>query len=81
MRRFRIFANTLGEASRLFQDRLQQSPELRNWWRQQQKGNGPKLEDVLNRVKTFSSYLGDEIVIAVGKDRDNLHAPVMLGEE
>jgi hypothetical protein len=30
-------ANTLGEASRLFQDRLQQSPALRNWWKQQQK--------------------------------------------
>lgn len=59
--------NTLGEASQLFEDRLQQSPELRNWWAQQQKGNGPKLEDVLNQLKTFSSYLGDEVDIAVSK--------------
>jgi hypothetical protein len=72
--------NTLGEASRLFQDRLQQSPELRNWWKQQQKGSGPKLEDVLNQVKTFSSYLGDEIVFAVGKDGANYTAPVLLAK-
>jgi hypothetical protein len=73
-------ANTLGEASQLFQDRLQQSPELRNWWKQQQKGNGPKLEDVLNQVKTFSSYLGDEIVFAVGKDGQTYTAPVVLAK-
>lgn len=60
--------NTLSETSRLFQERLQQSPALRNWWRQQQKGSGPKLEDVLDQVKTFSSYLGDEIVFAAGKN-------------
>ena len=73
-------SNTLGEASRIFQDRLQQSPELRNWWKQQQKGNGPKLEDVLDQVKTFSSYLGDEIVFAVGKNGQTYSAPVVLAK-
>ena len=73
-------ANTLGEASRLFEERLRQSPELRNWWRQQQKGNGPKLEDVLNEIKTFSSYLGDEIVFAVAKDGTTYTAPVVLAK-
>src|ERR1700723_864777 len=57
-------ANTLGEASRIFRDRLQQSPALRDWWLQQQKGSGRKLEDVLNQVRTFNSYLGGEIVFA-----------------
>src|SRR5271165_4346122 len=72
--------NTLGEATQLFQERLQQSPELRNWWKQQQKGKGPKLEDVLNQVKTFSSYLGDEIVFAVAKDGTTYTAPVVLAK-
>ena len=72
--------NTIGEASRLFQDRLQQSPALRDWWKQQQKGKGPKLEDVLNQVKTFSSYLGDEVVFAVAKDGTNYSAPVVLAK-
>ena len=73
-------ANTLGEASQLFQDRLQQSPALRDWWKQQQKGNGPKPEDVLNQVKTFSSYLGDEIVFAVAKDGTEYSSPVVLAK-
>src|SRR5581483_5827073 len=71
-------ANTLGEAQRLLDDRLQQNPELRNWWHQQQKGNGPKLDDVLNEVKTFSSYLGDEVSFAIAKQGTNYSAPVVL---
>jgi hypothetical protein len=70
--------NTLGEASRLFEDRLQQSPELRNWWAQQQKGNGPKLQDMLNQFQTFSSYLGDEIAFAVSKTGADYSAAVVL---
>ncbi|MBZ5656967.1 MAG: FecR domain-containing protein [Acidobacteriia bacterium] len=71
-------ANTLEEATRLFQDRLQQSPALRNWWRQQQKGSSPKLADVLDHMKTFSSYLGDEIVFAAGKTGTTYTAPIVL---
>lgn len=71
-------SNTIGEATRLFDDRLQQSPELRAWWQQQRKGNGPKLDDVLNEFKTFSSYLGDEIVLAIAKQGTNYTAPVIL---
>jgi FecR protein/Putative zinc-finger/Protein of unknown function (DUF3352) len=73
-------SNTLGEARLLFEDRLRQSPELRNWFRQQQKGNGPKLEDVLDQVKSFSGYLGDEVVFAVGKDGANYTGPVVLAK-
>jgi hypothetical protein len=71
-------SDTIGEASQLFQDRLQQSPALRDWWKQQQKGNGPKLQEVLDEVKNFSSYLGDEVVIAVAKEGSTYSAPVIL---
>ena len=71
-------ANTIGEANRLFQDRLQQSAALRDWWKQQQKGNGPKLQDVLDEMKNFSSYLGDEVVVAVAKDGTTYSAPIIL---
>lgn len=71
-------ATTLGEASQIFQERLQQSPALRHWWRQQQKGSGLKIEDVVDQLKTFSSYLGDEIVFAVGKNGSTYGAPVVL---
>jgi hypothetical protein len=70
-------SNTLSEASRIIQDRLQQSPALRDWWKQQQKG-GPKLQDLLNQLQTFNSYLGDEIVFAAGKAGSEYSAPVVL---
>ena len=70
-------ANTIGEANRLFQDRLQQSPALRDWLKQQ-KGNGPRLQEVLDQVKNFSSYLGDEIVFAIGKEGTAYTAPVIF---
>ncbi|MFZ0733101.1 MAG: FecR domain-containing protein [Candidatus Sulfotelmatobacter sp.] len=70
-------SNTLSEASTIIQDRLQQSPALSDWWRQQQKG-GPKLQDLLNQLQTFSSYLGDEIVFAAGKTGSEYTAPVVL---
>jgi len=71
-------SNTLDEAGKLFHDRLRQSPALRDWWKQQQKGSGPKLEDVLNELKTFDSYLGDEIVLAAGKSGTTYTSPVIL---
>ncbi len=73
-------SNTLEEATRLFEDRLQQSPNLRAWWKQQQKGSGPKVEDVLAGVKTFSGYLGDEIVLAVSKNGSEYASPVVLAK-
>ena len=73
-------ADTLGEASQLFQERLQESPALRNWWKEQQRGKGPKLADVVEQLKTFSGYLGDEIVFAVAKDGPTYSAPVVLAK-
>ena len=69
---------TLGEASQIFQDRLQQSPALRSWWNEQQRGKGPKLTELMDQMKTFSSYLGDEVVFAVAKEGANNSAPIML---
>ncbi|MFZ0772584.1 MAG: FecR domain-containing protein [Candidatus Sulfotelmatobacter sp.] len=71
-------AATLGEASQVFQERLQQSPALRSWWREQQSGKGAKLGDVINQLKTFSGYLGDEIVFTVAKDGATYSAPLVL---
>jgi hypothetical protein len=73
-------AATLGEASQIFQDRLQQSPALQAWWKEQQRGKGPKLVDVMDQLKSFSSYLGEEIVFAVAKDGSTYSSPVMLAK-
>jgi hypothetical protein len=71
-------AATLGEASQLFQERLQQSPALRSWWREQRGEKGKELDKVIDQLKTLSSYLGDEIVFAVAKDGATSRAPVIL---
>jgi hypothetical protein len=71
---------TLGEASQLFEDRMRQSPALRSWWKEQQRGKGPKLADVVEQLKTFSSYLGDEIVFTVAKEGSTYSAPVVLAK-
>jgi hypothetical protein len=73
-------ANTLGEANRLFQDRLQQSAALREWWRSQQKGGGPTMDEMLSQLQKFSSYLGDEIVFAAGKNGTTYTPGVILAK-
>ena len=73
--------STLSEANRLFQDRLQQSPVLREWWTQNFGRNNRELQDVIGRLETFSSYLGDEVVVAIAKKgTDSYTAPVLLAD-
>ena len=73
--------NTLAEASRLFNERIQQSEVLREWWNEHQVKDRNTLDDTINRLRTFSSYLGDEVVLSIGTDRDGKYnAPLLLAE-
>jgi hypothetical protein len=70
---------TLGEAQRLFNDRLQQSDVLREWWAQQQEG--PKVQELVNSLRTFSNYLGNEIVLTIDSNGDGEYSrPMVLAE-
>jgi ferric-dicitrate binding protein FerR (iron transport regulator) len=72
---------TLSEGERVFEDRLQQSPVLRAWWKQQQRGHGEALQDMINKIETFSSYLGSEVVLAVAQNGSQSYAaPVLLAD-
>jgi ferric-dicitrate binding protein FerR (iron transport regulator) len=55
------------QANKLFQQELQESAVLRDWWQQVQAGkkNGPEFDEVINYVHDLSQYLGDEIVFSV----------------
>ena len=73
--------NTLSEARRLFEERMQQSEALREWWQQKRGVSGPKLDEIIDRVRTFSDYLGNEIALAVTMDRERgWAAPVVLAD-
>ncbi|HLJ14342.1 MAG TPA: FecR domain-containing protein [Bryobacteraceae bacterium] len=71
--------STLAEASRMFDERASQSEVLREWWTQQR---GVQLRQVMEKVQGVSSYLGDEIVLAVSPDASGhlRGAPVILAE-
>ncbi|HLW53198.1 MAG TPA: FecR domain-containing protein [Candidatus Angelobacter sp.] len=60
----------LGDAARqadqLFEQELQESPVLRQWWQQvQTHKHGPDLKEILSEVHALGAYLGNEIVFSV----------------
>ena len=70
--------STLTEANRLLQERIQQSAVLQAWWaRQQASGGAGKEPEVIDRLRSFSDYLGDEIVVAMTADQ---HSPLVVAE-
>jgi ferric-dicitrate binding protein FerR (iron transport regulator) len=70
--------STLAEANQLFQDRIQQSEVLQQWWKQKQaSGEAQKTEEMISRIQSFSQYLGDEVVIAMPAEHQS---PVLLAE-
>ena len=54
------------QANKLFQQELQESAVLREWWQQaQSKHDGPEFNEIINYVHDLGQYLGDEIVFSV----------------
>jgi hypothetical protein len=55
------------QANKLFQQELQESAVLREWWQQVQAGkkDGPEFDEIINYVHDLGQYLGDEIVFSV----------------
>jgi hypothetical protein len=73
--------NTLAEANRLFNERVQQSEVLREWWTQHQPQGPFTINDIVNRIRTFSSYLGNEVVLSIAGSRNGQYnPPVLLAE-
>jgi len=74
---------TLEEANRLFEERIQQSPVLKKWWDEQQASNQgrPVLREMVQKIRTVSGYLGDEVVLVITGDSDGTNTvPVLLAE-
>jgi ferric-dicitrate binding protein FerR (iron transport regulator) len=61
----------LSQANAIFQDQLNQSPELQQWWARGHKGNTEDLNALVGKIHSVSQYLGDEIVIAASGETDH----------
>jgi hypothetical protein len=68
----------LGEANRIFTDRLSESPLLAKWWTEHHPQDGPTLDDVVQQVRAFSDYLGDEVAVAITMDRNSKNATPLV---
>ncbi len=54
----------LNEANRIFQDQLQQSAVLREWWQKgHHQGDGMTFDQIVDKVHALSQYLGEEVVL------------------
>jgi len=74
--------STIAESQRILQERITQNPALREWWEKEQSGRrGPKMNEVMNTIREFGEYLGDEIAVSVSMDeKSEPGAPLVLAE-
>lgn len=57
------------QANQLFQQELQTSAVLNEWWRQaQSRRNGPDFNQIVDELHSLSQFVGDEIVFSVAID-------------
>ncbi len=80
-------APNLGEAMAdaydVFRQRMAQSPALQEWWNSHSDGpdGEAKMQRIVDEVRQFSDYLGEEIVIAASmKAEGGLGEPVVLAQ-
>jgi hypothetical protein len=53
----------LSQANAIFQNQLNQSPELQQWWAAGHAQNTDELNQFVGKIHDVSQYLGDEVVI------------------
>jgi hypothetical protein len=69
----------LGDAQRIFEDRLNQSQVLRDWWNAHQSPD--KVKQVFDTVQGFSQYLGNEVVMTMAQGGSNgFSGPLIMAE-
>ncbi len=68
------------QANKLFQQELQESAVLREWWQQAQaKHDGPEFDELISYVHDLGQYLGDEIVFSFAHD-GNSGEPLVVAQ-
>src|SRR5688572_21338966 len=74
-------ANTITESHRIIQERMSHNEALREWWEKEQSGRGQNMDQVVESIRQFGSYLGDEIAVSVSIDeKGEPGEPMVLAE-
>lgn len=78
-------SETLSRANAILQENLQKNAELRGWWEKEQRESKRRqgMNQAIDLVREFGSYLGDEIVIAAAansKGSGEPDEPVVMAE-
>lgn len=74
-------ADSIAESHRIIQERMSQNPALREWWEKEQSGRSQNMDHVVETIRQFGSYLGDEIAVSVSmNDQGNPSEPLVLAE-
>jgi FecR protein/Protein of unknown function (DUF3352) len=74
-------ANTIVESHRVIQERISQNAALRQWWEKEQSGRAQNMDQVVETIRQFGSYLGDEIAVSVSMDdQGKPNDPLVLAE-
>ena len=74
-------ANSIAESHRVIQERMSQNAALREWWEKEQSGRSQNMDQVVETIRQFGSYLGDEIAVSVSiDDRGEPTEPLVLAD-
>ena len=74
-------ANSIAESHRVIQERMSQNAALREWWEKEQSGRSQNMDQVVETIRQFGSYLGDEIAVSVSmNDQGNPGEPLVLAD-
>ncbi len=74
-------ADSIVQSHRVIQERMSQNPALRQWWEKEQSGRAQNMDQVVETIGQFGSYLGDEIAVSVSMDNQGKPGePLVLAE-
>ncbi len=74
-------ADSIVQSQRVIQERMSQNPALRQWWEKEQSGRAQNMDQVVETIREFGSYLGDEIAVSVSMDDQGKPGePLVLAE-
>src|SRR5678815_2687928 len=60
---------------------MSQNAALRQWWEKEQSGRAQNMDQVVETIRQFGSYLGDEIAVSVSMDeKGEPGEPLVLAE-